>query len=77
MVSIPGQRSFFASGQSLPTPPFSLPFGTSAKFWVGLQADYDLDVAQDHLGHRLGKLAVFSFLAPLNNSIELTGQPDV
>ena len=28
-------------------------FGTSAKFWVGLQADYDLDVAQDHLGHRL------------------------
>ena len=28
-------------------------FGTSAKFWVGLQADYDLDVAQDHLGPRL------------------------
>ena len=28
-------------------------FGTSAKFWVGLQADYDLDVAQDQLGHRL------------------------
>ena len=28
-------------------------FGTSAKFWLGLQADYDLDVAQDRLGHRL------------------------
>jgi len=28
-------------------------FGTSAKFWVGLQADYDLDVAQDQLGNRL------------------------
>lgn len=28
-------------------------FGTSAKFWLGLQGDYDLDVAQDHLGHRL------------------------
>src|SRR3989304_2745821 len=27
--------------------------GTSAKFWLGLQADYDLDVAQDHLGDRL------------------------
>ena len=28
-------------------------FGTSAKFWLGLQSDYDLDVAQDHLGDRL------------------------
>lgn len=28
-------------------------FGTSAKFWLGLQADYDLDVAQDVLGDRL------------------------
>lgn len=28
-------------------------FGTSAKFWVGLQADYDLDVTQDRLGDRL------------------------
>lgn len=28
-------------------------FGTSAKFWLGLQGDYDLDVAQDKLGHRL------------------------
>ena len=28
-------------------------FGTSAKFWLGLQSDYDLDVAQDRLGDRL------------------------
>ena len=28
-------------------------FGTSAKFWIGLQGDYDLDVAEDRLGSRL------------------------
>lgn len=28
-------------------------FGTSAKFWLGLQMDYDLDVASDALGSRL------------------------
>jgi addiction module HigA family antidote len=28
-------------------------FGTSAQFWLGLQANYDLDVASDRLGHRL------------------------
>ena len=28
-------------------------FGTSAKFWLGLQIDYDLDVAADELGERL------------------------
>jgi len=28
-------------------------FGTSAKFWLGLQADYDLDVAEDEIGDRL------------------------
>ena len=27
--------------------------GTSAQFWLGLQGDYDLDVAQDQLGDRL------------------------
>lgn len=30
-------------------------FGTSAKFWLGLQTDYDLDVAGDKLGRRLEK----------------------
>ena len=28
-------------------------FGTSPQFWMGLQADYDLDVAADNLGDRL------------------------
>ena len=28
-------------------------FGTTPKFWMGLQADYDLDVAADQLGDRL------------------------
>jgi hypothetical protein len=28
-------------------------FGTSAKFWLGLQMDYDLDIAEDELGERL------------------------
>jgi antitoxin HigA-1 len=28
-------------------------FGTSPQFWLGLQSDYDLDVAADTLGERL------------------------
>ncbi len=28
-------------------------FGTSPQFWLGLQADYDLDMAADALGDRL------------------------
>ena len=28
-------------------------FGTSAEFWLNLQASYDLDVARDALGDRL------------------------
>jgi antitoxin HigA-1 len=30
-------------------------FGTSPQFWMGLQSDYDLDVAEDMLGDRLQK----------------------
>jgi antitoxin HigA-1 len=30
-------------------------FGTSPQFWLGLQADYDLDVAMDALGDRLAR----------------------
>jgi addiction module HigA family antidote len=30
-------------------------FGTSPQFWMGLQSDYDLDVAQDLLGDRLSR----------------------
>jgi antitoxin HigA-1 len=28
-------------------------FGTSAEFWLGLQADYDLDMARDRLADRI------------------------
>jgi len=28
-------------------------FGNSPQFWMGLQSDYDLDVAEDKLGDRL------------------------
>lgn len=28
-------------------------FGTSAEFWLGLQSQYDLDVAAEELGERL------------------------
>src|SRR5512139_3696997 len=28
-------------------------FGTSAEFWLGLQADYDLDTASDRLAERM------------------------
>ncbi|MFQ5742166.1 MAG: HigA family addiction module antitoxin [Acidobacteriota bacterium] len=30
-------------------------FGTSPQFWLGLQADYELDVEQDAFGDRLAK----------------------
>ena len=37
-------------------------FGTSAKFWLGLQTDYDLDVAEDELGEQLeSKISRFEF----------------
>ena len=28
-------------------------FGTSPQFWMGLQSDYDLDIAEENLGDRL------------------------
>ena len=30
-------------------------FGDSPQFWLGLQAEYDLDVARDNLGSRLDR----------------------
>ena len=30
-------------------------FGTSAEFWLGLQSQFDLDVASEELGERLDK----------------------
>jgi addiction module HigA family antidote len=36
-------------------------FGTSAAFWLGLQADYDLEVASDRLAGRIAReVKVFS-----------------
>jgi addiction module HigA family antidote len=36
-------------------------FGTSAEFWLGLQSDYDLDTASDHLAERITReVRVFS-----------------
>jgi addiction module HigA family antidote len=33
----------------------SMYFGNSAQFWLGIQMDYDLDVAQERLGPRLSR----------------------
>jgi addiction module HigA family antidote len=33
-------------------------FGTSAKFWLGLQMDYDLDIAEDEIGERLDRVII-------------------
>lgn len=30
-------------------------FGVSPQFWLGLQAEYDLDIAMDNLGSRLDR----------------------
>ena len=30
-------------------------FGNSPQFWMGLQSQYDLDIAQDQLGKRLDR----------------------
>ena len=36
-------------------------FGTSAEFWLGLQADYDLDTASDRLAEKIAsEVKVFS-----------------
>jgi addiction module HigA family antidote len=36
-------------------------FGTSAEFWLGLQADYDLDTASDRLADRIDReVKIFS-----------------
>lgn len=35
-------------------------FGNSAKFWMGLQGQYDLEIAEDRLAQRLNKVASHS-----------------
>jgi addiction module HigA family antidote len=39
-------------------------FGTSPQFWLGLQMDYDLDIATDKLADRLEK-EVIEYAAPV------------
>ena len=47
---INGQRSISAETALL----FSRFFGNSAGFWMGLQSQYDLEMAEERLGERLG-----------------------
>jgi Plasmid maintenance system antidote protein len=46
---------FLGNGELRLTPLLRLAkfFGTSAEFWLGLQAQYDLDVTAEALGERL------------------------
>jgi addiction module HigA family antidote len=42
-------------------------FGTSAEFWLGLQADYDLDVATDRLADKIDlEVKVFAPVAKVD-----------
>jgi plasmid maintenance system antidote protein VapI len=38
-------------------------FGNSPQFWLGLQRDYDLDIAEDILGDRLKREVQVSAMA--------------
>ena len=48
-----GQRSVTAETALL----FSRFFGNSAEFWMGLQSQYDLEVTEDRIAHRLDTVA--------------------
>ena len=51
-----GERSITAETALL----FSRFFGNSAGFWMGLQSQYDLEVAEDSLSERLSAVAAHS-----------------
>ena len=51
-----GERSITAETALL----FSRFFGNSREFWMGLQSQYDLDIAEDRLGARLASIAEHS-----------------
>ena len=51
-----GQRSISAETALL----FSRFFGNSAGFWMGLQSQYDLEMAEERLGERLGSVLAHS-----------------
>ena len=48
-----GERSITAETALL----LSRFFGNSREFWIGLQSQYDLDMAEDRLGPRLASIA--------------------
>ena len=48
-----GERSISAETALL----LSRFFGNSREFWMGLQSQYDLDMAEDRLGERLASIA--------------------
>ena len=50
-----GERSITAETALL----LSRFFGNSAGFWMGLQSQYDLEVAEDRLSERLGDVAPY------------------
>ena len=50
-----GERSITAETALL----LSRYFGNSARFWMGLQTQYDLEVASDRLGDRLAAIDPF------------------
>ncbi len=56
-------------------------FDMSPRFWLGLQIDYDLDVAEDEIGDRLrqevGAIASHLHRIELAESIDLGGQTTV
>jgi len=35
-------------------------FGNSASFWMGLQSQYDLEIAEDRLSHRLEEVTAYA-----------------
>ncbi len=51
-----GERAITAETALL----FSRFFGNSAEFWMGLQSQYDLEVAEDRLSQRLSRVPVHS-----------------
>ena len=59
-ISVPPRRiNEIAHGQRSVTADTALRlaryFGTSERFWLNLQARYDLEIEKDHLGKRLDK----------------------
>ena len=51
-----GERSIAAETALL----FSRFFGNSARFWMGLQSQYDLEVAEERLVERLREVVAYS-----------------